>query len=172
MRIVSITSGILLVGTGIWCFTNSGFAFLSFAFVLGSMALLAGACSIAVFLTNKERTAHDEWRLADGALSVIFGLIVLANLIITDQIAVTSFGMWLLCSGLNRLTAGLSLYREKSPGWYWGIGFGGLSALGGVYAFVNPLSDGFGMVIIFGTVFLLQGANVIVMSVQMKKTQG
>lgn len=172
MRVVSITSGILLVGTGIWCFTNSGFAFLSFAFILGSMALFAGLCSIAVFLMDMKHGAHDEWRLADGALSAIFGLIVLANLIITDEIAVTSFGMWLLCSGLNRSTASLAFHREKKPGWYWGLGFGVLSIFGGIYSFINPLSDGLGMVVVFGIVFLLQGANIIVMSVQMNKVQG
>jgi membrane protein HdeD len=172
MRIISITSGILLVGTGIWCFTNSGFAFLSFAFVLGSMALLSGLCSIAVFLTDMKRNEHDEWRLADGALAVIFGLIVLADLIVTDEIAVTSFGMWLLCSGVDRSAASLSLRSEKKAGWYWGLGFGGLSIIGGICSFINPLSGGFSMVVIFGIVFILQGANIIVMSMQMKKAQG
>ncbi len=172
MRIASLVTGILLVCTGIWCFTNSGFTFLSFAFVLGCMILLSGLCNIVTYFLDKNRSAYDEWRLAEGVWSTLFGIIILSDLLITDEIAVVCFGMWLLSSGINRSVVAFMLRREKTNTWYLGAAFGGASVLGGFLAFLDPLMSGFGMVVIMGIAFLLQGANMIVIFAKMKKTLG
>ena len=172
MRIVSLAAGVLLVLTGIWCFANTGFAFASFAFVPGVAILLSGLWSTAAFILNKKRDAHEEWRFADGVLSAIFGLIILADLLITDEIAVVSFGMWILFSGVNHATACFALRRAKRKDWFWGLICGALSVICGVYAFLNPLMSGFGMVVVLGAILILQGINGIIIAVQMQKTAG
>jgi len=169
MRILSLLTGILLVLTGIWCFANTGFAFASFAFVPGVVILIYGLCSITAYIFIKKRDAHEDWRLADGVMSTIFGSIILADLLITDEIAIVTFGMWILFSGVNRSAACLALRKAKRKDWYWGLACGGLCIIGGVYAFLNPLLSGFGMVVVLGAILILEGANGIIIAVQMRK---
>ena len=172
MRIASLVVGILLVGTGIWCFTNSGFTFLSFAFILGCMVFLSGLCHIVAFFLEKKRLFKEEWRLAEGLWSTFFGILILSDLLITDEIAVVCFGMWILNSGINRAIVAMAQWKEKKNGWHFTAAFAAASILAGLFAFLNPLVGGFGMVAIIGIAFLFQGANMIVIAVQMKKILG
>ena len=169
MRIVTISTGVILVGTGIWCFAHPGSTFLSLAFMPGIAMLISGLSNIASFLVYKGQPDLSAWQLADGILSTVLAVMLLSNLLITDAMVISFFGMWILFSGVLRIVASFVLKRHKIPGWYAGLIAGALSLLAGVYAFANPLVAGLTMVIIIGGVSILQGANIIIMGVQMKK---
>lgn len=167
MRIVSILSGIVLVAAGIWCFLNTGFAFLSFAFLPGTAVFLFGAVGIAVFLFDRGKDVQDEWRFADGIAAAVFGTMILSGRLVTDESAIVAFGMWLLCSGANRVVSCLALQKEKRKGWYFGLIFGALSITAAVFAVANPFLSGFGMAVTIGSALILQGGGTIAASVLM-----
>lgn len=169
MRIATILSGIILIGTGIWCFAHPGETFLPLAFILGIVILVSGINNIISFTVYRKLTEHAFWQLADGILSVVLSGIIISGLLITDSIAVIFFGMWIMFSGVLKITASFVIKKMKIYGWYWVLIFGVLSLIAGVCAFVNPLADGLAVVMIIGGAFVLQGANLMIMGVQMKK---
>jgi len=170
MRIITILSGIMLIGTGIWCFAHPGATFLSVAFIFGIAMLISGLVNIVSFLVYRKQAIHSYWQLSDGLLSLILGCIIIADLLITEPIAIIFFGMWIIFSGAMRIAASLIIKNLEITGWYWGLIFGILSLLAGVCAFVYPLVEGLAMVIIIGGVFCLQGANIMIMGIHMKKS--
>lgn len=182
MRIATIGSGVLLVGTGIWCFANPGATFLSIAFILGTAMFISGFFNILSLLFYKERigqktrtwttgllNSHNGWQLADGLLSVILSAMLLSGLLITEAMLVVFFGMWVLTAGVLRVIASAAIRMSGLRGWYYGSGFGILSIAAGIFAFANPILAGFAMVVVIGIIFLLQGANQIVTGIHMKK---
>lgn len=171
MKIVTISAGIILTITGIWCFAHPGATFMSVAFILGISMLLSGllnvGVSIILFLRNVEQTL---WQLAEGILTTILSVLILFDLLITNGIVIIFFGMWVLFSGVLRIMASLGIKRLKIAGWYWGIISGTLSIVAGIFAFVNPLATGLTMALIIGCAFILQGANGIVTGLQIRKS--
>lgn len=169
MRSIVIGSGVILVGTGIWCLAHPGVAFLSLAFILGIAMLISGVSNIISFCLDKERDYNIRWQLAEGILSTILAIMVLSNLLITEAMIVLFFGMWILFSGVLRIVASFIIKNLGIPGWYWGFIFGIISILVAVYSFINPYVAGLAMIMIIGIIFTVQGANAIVIGVQMKK---
>lgn len=55
MRIVTIVSGMLLVGTGIWCFAHPGAPFITIAFLLGVAMLISGLSNILAYIIYRKR---------------------------------------------------------------------------------------------------------------------
>ena len=172
MRIVTIVSGILLIGTGIWCFANPGAPFITIAFLLGVAMLISGLSNILAYTIYRRKIPYVIWQLAEGLLTAIFAVIVLSNAIITDGIIILFFGMWVQFSGVLRITASIAIRKEGVPGWYWTVLIGAISLIAGIYCFFNLLLAGLAQVIMIGGVFILQGANNVVSGVLLrKKTQ-
>ncbi len=184
MRFVTIGSGVLLVAVGVWCFANPGITFLSFAFVLGMAMLIAGISNIISSLLYKERfdkktkvwadalkMSHNGWQLADGILSAILSAMLLTGLLITEEMQVVFFGMWILTAGVLRIVASVVIGISGLKGWYFGLGFGLLSVGAGVFSFAHPMIIGLAMVSLIGLIFILQGANQIATGIYMRKVQ-
>jgi len=172
MRIASLVSGILLVAAGIWCFTNSGFTFLSFAFLPGCVILFSGLCNIASYFIKKDPSRKGELYATEGIWSVLFGILILGDFLITDEIAVVCFGMWILSTSIHRGLEGLRQLREKRIDGIFFLAFAVVGIPAGLLAFLNPLVGGFGLVVLMGLMLFLQGGNQIVLAVQMKKGKG
>ena len=169
MRIVTIYAGIILAATGIWYFANPGTTFPSVAFVLGVSMLISGIIHIGFYFIFKKRSELILWQLADGVLTTLLSILILTDMLITDGIAITFFGMWVMCSGVLCISEALGFKRQKISGWFFGIIFGVLSLIAGIYSFANPLVTGFAMALIVGVIFVLQGANSIVAGFQYSK---
>ena len=165
MRIVTIFLGILLIGTGVWCFAHPGAPFVSIAFILGIAMLFSGLGNLFTYVVYQKRISYVSWQLAEGLLTAIFALIVLSNAILTDVMIVMFFGMWIQFSGPLRITASADIRRERIAGWYWPLLTGALSLLAGIYCFFNPLLAGLAFAIMIGGIFILQGANNVVSGV-------
>jgi uncharacterized membrane protein HdeD (DUF308 family) len=162
MRIVTIFSGIILIGTGIWCFAHPGAPFISMAFVLGIAMMISGLSNLLAYVVFRKQNPYVSWQFADGLLTGIFASLVLSNTILTDSMVILFFGMWIQFSGALRITASIDIRKEGIAGWYWTLLPGILSLLAGVYCFFNPLLAGLALVIMIGGIFILQGVNCVV----------
>lgn len=169
MRIVTIVSGILLIGTGIWCFAHPGAPFITIAFLLGVTMLINGLSNILAYTIYRRRIPYVLWQLAEGLLTAIFAVIVLSNAIVTDGMIILFFGMWVQFSGVLRITASIAIRKEGASGWHWALLIGVMSLLAGIYCFFNPLLAGLAQVVMIGGIFILQGANGIVSGILLRK---
>lgn len=169
MRIVTIVSGMLLVGTGIWCFAHPGAPFITIAFLLGVAMLISGLSNILAYIIYRKRITYVSWQLAEGLLTAIFATIVLSNAIITDGMIILFFGMWIQFSGVLRMIASIDIRKEAVAGWHWPLITGAISLLAGIYCFLNPLLAGLALVVMIGGIFILQGANCVVSGLLLRR---
>ena len=167
MRVLTIISGLLMLLAGVWCFANPGASFLSLAFVLGIVMMLAGLIGSVNYFTEKNRNAESGWVIAESILTFILGCIVLSNQIVVDAMVAIFFGMWLLFSGCLRIVAAFQLKKLKEKAWHWTLGFGIMASLIGLYAFINPITFGLSVILLVGAFFITQGANVLVIGINM-----
>ncbi len=168
MRLATIITGILMIAMGIWCFANPGATFASLAFLLGVVMLIAGAVGIASYFWRRKFGLESGWQLAEGIVTLVLSILVLANRLVAEVMIPLFFGMWLIFTGTIHVMQGLELYRLKKKGWYWPGGFGLLSLAAGIFTFVNPLVAGITVMMIIGILFVIQGANVLTLGVHMK----
>jgi len=167
MRIITILSGILMLLAGVWCFANPGASFLSLAFVLGLVMIFAGGTGAINYFTEKNRKAEGSWVISESILTFILGGIVLSNQLLVDAMIAIFFGMWLIFSGCLRVVAAFQLKAQKEETWAWTLGFGIVASLAGLYAFVNANLFGWPVVLLAGGFFVIQGANVMVVGINM-----
>ncbi|MFV0518007.1 MAG: HdeD family acid-resistance protein [Aminipila sp.] len=167
MRILTISSGVLLILTGLWCFINQGVAFDGLAFIVGLVMIINGIIGTAAYIKKKNRLEKMMWILSESILSVILGGIVLSNQLATDLIIIMFFGMWLLISGCNRVVGALTLKKEEDSAWTWLMGLGAICVVAGVYYFFNSALAGLVVGVLVGISFLIQGANILTMGITM-----
>ncbi|MBK5245970.1 MAG: DUF308 domain-containing protein [Peptostreptococcaceae bacterium] len=167
MRILTIISGLLMMLAGVWCFANPGASFMSLAFILGIVMIIAGLTGAVNYFTEKNRNAEAGWVIAESILTFILGCIVLLNQIVVDAMVLIFFGMWLLYSGSLRIVAAFQLRKLKEKAWHWTLVFGVLASVIGLYAFINPLTLGLSVILMVGAFFIVQGANVLVIGINM-----
>ena len=164
MRILAVITGIVLMLTGVWGFAYRGTVFSGIAFVLGCVMVFAGALSILIYFFAPGKKEGVGWFLAEGAVTLALGGIVLANQLSLDSMVTPFFGMWVLFSGALRLAAALHLFKEKTnPAVVWIVTLflGVVSMAAGVYAFFNQIMAGIPIIILTGIYFLMQGVNVL-----------
>jgi uncharacterized membrane protein HdeD (DUF308 family) len=168
MRIVTILSGLFVLGTGIWCFAHPGVPFITIAFVLGIAMMISGLSNILAYVVFRKINPCVSWQFADGLLTAIFASVVLSDTVLTDAMVVLFFGMWIQFSGVLRIMASMEIRSKKVTGWYWVLIPGVLNLLAGIYSLFNPLLAGFALVVVIGGIFILQGINGVVGGIFLK----
>lgn len=167
MRIVTILAGVLMLLSGVWCFANPGASFMSLAFVLGIVMIITGMTGAATYFTEKNRNPEGGWVISESILTFILGCIVLSNQLLVDAMVVIFFGMWLIFSGCLRVVAAFQLRKLQENSWHWTLGFGVAASLMGLYGFINPITLGLSVGLLVGAFFVVQGANVLVIGINM-----
>lgn len=161
----------MLTAAGILCFMNPGATFLSLAFVLGVVMLFSGLSSIMSYMADRKHKSREvtQWRLAEGFITTILGGVVLSNQLVTDAMIPIFFGMWILFSGTLRILASYTLKECGITSWKWGLLWGIISVVTGMGSFVRPIVAAVALSMVLGAFFLLQGINVIVLGMHMKR---
>lgn len=161
MRLLTIISGVLLIGTGVWCFANPGANILSLAFVLGCAMIFFGLSGVLTYIYNRKAHEVSGWILEETLITIILAIIVLSNQLVTDATIPVFFGMWIMFTGVMRVVAAFALKQKKAKVWSFSLVFGIISIIGGIYAFLNPILINMQMPVLIGLFFLIQGLNTI-----------
>ncbi|MDR1028592.1 MAG: DUF308 domain-containing protein [Clostridiales Family XIII bacterium] len=153
-----IVMGVLLTVTGVFCFANLEKEWLSFAFVIGIVMLIAGLSNILSYLFERKSRPQVGWVLTEGFLTVILGLIALLYPFRTDLMITVVFGLWLITSGLMRVTAAFEMKGRglrRAP-----VALSGLIGIAvGVFGFVHPYLWGMALAAVLGVLFIMQGVS-------------
>ncbi len=170
MRILTIISGILLVLTGVFCFANPGETFLSLAFILGLMMVINSIIQGIAYWWGRAGNQHDNngWILTEAVITFILGILVLSNQIAADVAIPMVFGMWAMFSGILRVVTATTIdRRHKKANFIWTLATGLLCALGGLYAFLNPIIAGLAIAVLLGIMFVVQGISTLELGIHM-----
>jgi uncharacterized membrane protein HdeD (DUF308 family) len=165
LRISLIIAGILFIIVGLVCFALPGITFTSLAFAFGLAMLIGGASEILAYLKVKGKHPSASLIFAEGGMHIILSALVLANQLTVDAMVASSFGLWILFSGLLRLPVAFRMMGEGAKLYRLYLGLGIISVLAGIYSFLNSVGTGLMLIIVIGILFVLQGINILVTGV-------
>ena len=172
MKQITVISGILVALTGLWCFARPGEPFINMAFLFGAAMMVSGISNIFTWLAKNKTGQVSGYLLAEGIMTLLYSIIVLANQLIVDAVIPMFFGMAMISTGMMRIMASFRWHRLQDPHWQWFFGFGMATVVMGCAAFMPSIVTNFSIIVLLGVCFLLQGINMIVVGIHMKRRIG
>ena len=159
MRSINMLMGILFIVSGILMIFNEGITFLSVAFILGILLMVAGLAEVRSFKSYRGDAENTTWILVDGMTTFVLGFMIIMNKLASDASVPLVLGLWVMITGIRNLVRTWE-NREVKDIYYNGhaiIGIVGLIV--GLYMYFNAdlfmLTTG----IQVGLCLLVQGAN-------------
>lgn len=142
MRIATILMGLLLLATGIWSFANSGVTFLALAFVIGLVMIVESTIEGGIYIYARSGIRQDNniWMLTDNVITLLTGILVISGQLAADVAVPYVFGMWMLFSGVNRLTISMNIDKKgKKYNFIWTAGLGLISLIAAFLGLFNDM---------------------------------
>lgn len=170
MRVLTLSMGILLVAAGVWAFACSGFSFLALAFPIGLVMIADGAIESIIYMVARGENRNDNnvWMLADSILTLLLGVFVIVGQLAAEVAVPYVFGMWMLISGVLRLTVALNINRkEKKSNFMWAVFTGTLCTVAGIYGFFNDVIFDVAAGELIGVFLIIQSLNTFELGINM-----
>ena len=105
----SIVGGLIGIVTGAVTLAMPGLATLSLVYVVAAWAVITGALQITTALRLRD-VISGEWRLAlGGALSILFGLLLMTGPLAGALTLVFLFGIYAVAAGISQVAFGLHI---------------------------------------------------------------
>ena len=105
----SIIGGLIGIVTGALTFAMPGLAALSLVYVVAAWAVITGVLQIMTAIRLRE-VISGEWRLGlGGALSVLFGLLLMTGPLAGALTLVILFGIYAIAAGISQVAFGLHI---------------------------------------------------------------
>ena len=138
------------------------------ALVIGLLSIVDGLIDIVDAIRHRGYPGVVS-RIALGAISIVFGLIVLFWPGQTLEVLVIVIGIWAIIAGLLQLVVAVGHRGSPSSGWVWGLVAGVLSIVFGILVMIRPAGGVVTVMWILGFYALLFGVALIVFGIQMRK---
>lgn len=171
MKALTIFSGLLMIGTAVFCLMNPGQTFLTMAFLIGAVMVVCGNIHALSYLIGRgmhNKGDNNGWILIDGLMTLLLGILILCNQLVVDTAIPMIFGMWVLFSGLLRIEASSHINKEKKPlNFRATLVTGILTTAIGLFGFVNPLVSFMSVITLVGIFLFMQGVNALELGINM-----
>ncbi|HEX6846890.1 MAG TPA: DUF308 domain-containing protein [Chitinophagaceae bacterium] len=113
---VLLIQGILLILLAILIFNNPLDVLAGLSIWVGILILFAGIAGVFAWF-GADKNEREGGSLLWSIITLLFGIILLSNLLVTMKALTILFGVWLLIGGIHLIRSGLALRREtSSPG--------------------------------------------------------
>lgn len=139
MKAANIVLGILTVILGVYCLFRPGIAFVSAAWMLGVLLLLAGA-NIIVLQVRAEK--KNVLGILKAVILIILGILLLFNnfsALFADTIILYMIGIGFVVSGIIQIIRAFNAKKNEVSSWGWLLVAGILLVLGGIFAVAHPI---------------------------------
>ena len=108
-------------------------------------------------------------RIVLGAVSILFGILVLVWPRMSLGILVIFVGIWAIIIGVLQIVASVRHRAVPNSGWVWGIIGGALAILFGILVLIRPGAGLVSIIWIIGIWAIVWGITLIVLGVQLRK---
>lgn len=113
---VLLIQGILLILLAILIFNNPIDVLAGLSIWVGILILFAGIAGVFAWF-GADKDERESGSLLWSIITLLFGIFLLSNLLVTMKTLTILFGVWLLIGGIHLIRSGLALRREtSSPG--------------------------------------------------------
>ena len=160
MRFLTIITGIFFIAGGVYLVSQEGITFLSVAFVIGVLFLVAGL--IEVISHNAYRGDEDagSWVLIDGLTTFVLGALIILGKISQDIVAPQVMGLWVLITGIRNLAKAWEKIEVRNSYFYDHLFVGLLNLIVGLYVFFNADIFNLASITLVGICIVVQGINI------------
>jgi AhpD family alkylhydroperoxidase len=138
------------------------------AIVIGVWAIVDGVFDIVEAIRHRGSSSM-ALRIVLGAVSILFGILVLAWPGMSLGILVIFVGVWAIIIGILQIMASVRHRAVPNSGWVWGIIGGALAILFGILVLIRPGAGLVSIIWIIGIWAIVWGITLIVLGVQLRK---
>ena len=167
---VVVLRGVLLIIFALFAFFNPLLTAASLAMWFAFLIIADGFFTLFSLFSDWEGNYYKWLFLVEGAISIIFGLLLFRMPGVTLLLVSFIISFWFIFVGISRIAMAIQL-RKKIEGEGWLIAGGILSVVFGLIIFAQPaLGIGFSMFIL-GFAALLVGIALLVIGFKLRKGQ-
>ena len=141
---------------------------IALAIVIGVFAIVTGVFDIIEAIRHRGSSSM-VLRIVLGAVSILFGILVLVWPGISLAILVIMVGVWAIITGILQVMSSVRHRAVPDSGWVWGIIGGALTILFGVVVLIWPSTGLVAIIWIIGIWAVVWGIILIVLGVQLRK---
>lgn len=161
MRILTMLTGILFMGAGIFLVANEGVTFLSVAFIVGLMFVIAGIVECLSYSSYREDNEERSWILNDGTTTFVLGVLILLNKISADAVVPMILGLWVLIAGIRNFVHAWEHVEDRGNTFYDHLIIGLLNIIFGLYVFFDGEIFNLASITMIGLCIIVQGINIL-----------
>ena len=161
MRILTMLTGILFLGAGIYLVANEGVTFLSVAFIVGLMFVIAGVVECLSYSSYRGDNVERSWILNDGTTTFVLGVLILLNKISADAVVPMILGLWVLITGIRNFVHAWEHIEERGNAFYDHLIIGLMNLILGLYVFFDGEIFNLASITMIGLCMIVQGVNII-----------
>jgi uncharacterized membrane protein HdeD (DUF308 family) len=166
--IFAIIRGVLAIIFGLIALFSPIATALALAIVIGAYAIVNGVFDIIEAIRHRGSSSM-VLRIVLGAVSILFGTLVLLWPGISLAILVIMVGIWAIIIGILQIMSSVRHRAIPNSGWVWGIIGGALSILFGILVLIWPGTGVVSIIWIIGIWAIVWGITLIVLGVQLRK---
>jgi uncharacterized membrane protein HdeD (DUF308 family) len=166
--IFAIIRGVLAIIFGLIALFAPIATAVALAIVVGVFAIVTGVFDIIEAIRHRGSSSM-VLRIVLGAVSILFGILVLVWPGISLRILVIMVGVWAIITGILQIMSSVRHRAVPHSGWVWGTIAGALSILFGILVLIWP---GIGLVTIIwiiGIWAVVWGIALVVLGVRLRK---
>ena len=138
------------------------------AIVIGAWAIVDGVFDIVEAIRHRGSSSM-ALRIVLGAVSILFGILVLVWPSMSLGILVIFVGIWAIIIGVLQIMTSIRHRALPNSGWVWGIIGGALAILFGILVLIRPGAGLVSIIWIIGVWAIVWGITLIVLGVQLRK---
>jgi uncharacterized membrane protein HdeD (DUF308 family) len=166
--IFAIIRGVLAIIFGLIALFSPIATAVALAILIGAYAIVNGVFDIIEAIRHRGSSSM-VLRIVLGAVSILFGILVLVWPGISLAILVIMVGIWAIIIGIIQIVASVRHRAVPHSGWVWGIIGGALSILFGILVLIWPGTGLVSIIWIVGIWAIVWGITLIVLGVQLRK---
>lgn len=130
--------GALAIIFGLIALFSPGSALVALVVVFGVYAILDGITAVVVGVRHRKSASHWGWQVAQGAISVIAGVVALVLPGVTALAILFVIAFWSIVNGVAVAMQAFMMRRQGAPSWGWALAGGVLSVVFGILLVIQP----------------------------------
>lgn len=161
MKWIGVVLGVLMVILGLYGTFRPMVFFASLGWLIGLAVLAAGFDGFGAWWAGRKAKASTVWDLLLAVLSIVFGILLLCNIglrILTDEVLLTLFAVWIALSGVLRI---VNAVKQKPKAWGLLVVLGVLLIILAIVSLAHPLITALSIGFCVALNFVFQGINMI-----------
>lgn len=159
-------SSVILILIGAVLLVRPDFGSKAVTLTLGWLLVIAGGIGVASSIVS--RMAFGYGTMGSSMMMLLFGILILSRPLMLASLFGVVLGAYLVFSGLGSF-ADAGRLRSNGQGWIFGMIWGIISVIAGVYLIISPMTSSRLVMSVAGIMMIVCGAGSIVTHVKLAR---